>query len=110
MYLVISHFPLAHAKRQLKTMKEVKDFIGEIIERTNNWRMKTDIQPHRLPQSVRLAEALDCIRVLRIDKDNDWFSEKLIGADVPITCDPMSPLTNQYQDKLDKKAREIRRS
>ena len=110
MYLVISHFPLAHAKRQLKTMEEVKEFISEIIDRTNRWRKQLDFLPNNLCKSVRLQEALDCIRVLRVDKDKDWFSESFLGKEVPITCDTTSPLTNECQDKLDKKAKEIRRS
>ena len=104
---MISHFPLAHAKQRFETMEEVKSFIGEIVQRTNNWRLQFNLEPHRLQRCVRLQEALDCIRVLKIDLK--LCKDSLIGENTPITCEFKSPRINLDQDKLDKKAREIRR-
>jgi hypothetical protein len=108
MYLVISHFPLAHAKKRFETMDQVKLFILEIIEKTNLWRMRLRLEPYRLQRCVTASEAIDCIRVLKIDPE--LCNEAMIGEELPITCEIKSPKTNIAQDELDQKARQIRRS
>ena len=108
MYLVISHFPLAHAKQRFEHMDQVKLFILEIIEKTNLWRMRLKLEPYRLQRCVTASEAMDCIRVLKINPT--LCPDSMIGEDLPITCEFKSPKTNIAQDALDQKAREIRRS
>ena len=108
MYLVTSHFPLAHAKKRVETKEQVKEFIGEIIDATNSWRRSLDIKFHRLQQLVTPHEAQDAIRVLKIDAK--LINEKMLGEEIPITCEHKSPLLNKNQELLEKKAKEFRRS
>lgn len=108
MYLVTSHFPLAHAKKRLDTMVQVKEFIGEIIDSTNAWRKSMDIKFHRLQQCVTPHEAIDSIRVLKID--SKLINELMIGEEIPITCEHKSPLLNKIQEILENKAKQFRRN